>query len=125
MSRRKARPGRVTPGGTQPAPAGQHRRSPSVPRPLPPMGRDAPQASTRYSPPANDYTVRPRWHRVAGWIGVGIGTLIAILNDAMLLGEDLVFLPFGHSELYLVLGVLVAGWSTRFLGLFDRDTVYV
>jgi hypothetical protein len=43
----------------------------------------------------------------------------------MLLGEDLVLLPFGHSELYLFLGVLVAGWSTRFLGLFDRDTVYV
>lgn len=125
MSRRKATSGRVTPRGTQPGSPNQHRGSPSAPRPLPTSGRHAPEASARYSPPTSDYTVRPRWHRVAGWLGVGLGALIALLNDAMLLGEDLVFLPFGHSELYLLLGVLVAGWSTRFLGLFDRDTVYV
>tara|TARA_R100000935_G_C2714292_1_gene115336 strand:+ start:346 stop:558 length:213 start_codon:yes stop_codon:yes gene_type:complete len=69
--------------------------------------------------------VRPAWHRIAGWIGVVVGILIAVLNDAMLIGDGLVLLPFGHSELYLVLGVVVAGWSTRFLGMFDRDTVYV
>ncbi|MDE0804847.1 MAG: hypothetical protein OSA99_16185 [Acidimicrobiales bacterium] len=51
--------------------------------------------------------------------------MIVILNDGMLLTEDMTLLPFGHSELYLILGVLVAGWSTRFLGLFDRETVYV
>ncbi len=50
--------------------------------------------------------------------------MIAVLNDAMLIA-DLALLPFGHSELYLLLGVAVAGWSTRFLGLFDRETVYV
>jgi len=121
MSRRKVTSGRVTPRGTQPGAPRQHRGGPSAPRPLT-RGREA---SDRYSLPANDYTVRPRWHRVAGWLGVGFGALIAIVNDAMLLGEDLVLLPFGHSELYLFLGVLVAGWSTRFLGLFDRDTVYV
>jgi len=125
MSRRKATSGRVTPRGTRPGSSHQHLGSPSAPRPLPTEGRHAPEASARYSPPTSDYTVRPRWHRVAGWFGVALGALIAILNDAMLLGEDLVFLPFGHSELYLLLGVLVAGWSTRYLGLFDRDTVYV
>lgn len=125
MSRRKPTSGRVTPKGSQPGAPDQLRRSPSAPRPMRTKGREAPEASARYSPPANDYTVRPRWHRVAGWLGVGIGAIIAILNDAMLLGDDLVLLPFGHSELYLLLGVLVAGWSTRFLGLFDRDTVYV
>lgn len=126
MSRRKATSGRVTPRGAQPGAPKQHRRSASAPRPLATGGRrNAPEASARYSPPANDYTVRPRWHRVAGWLGLGLGALVAILNDAMLLGEDLVLLPFGHSELYLFLGVLVAGLSTRFLGLFDRDTVYV
>lgn len=125
VSRRKATSGRVTPRGTQPDAPNQHRGGPSAPRPLRARGREAPEASARYSPPTNDCTVRPRWHRGAGWVGVGFGALIAILNDAMLLGDDLIFLPFGHSELYLFLGVLVAGWSTRLLGLFDRDTVYV
>ena len=64
--------------------------------------------------------VRPRWHRVAGWGGVSAGVLIAILNDAMLMTEGLRLLPFGHNELYLLLGLIVAGSSTWFLGLFDR-----
>lgn len=125
MKSRKSTSGRVTPKGTQPEATSHHRRSPSGPRPRRTRGTQTPEASTRYSPPAKDYTVRPRWHRIAGWIGVGVGALIAILNDAMLLGEDVVLLPFGHSELYLLLGVLVAGWSTRLLGLFDRETVYL
>lgn len=125
MSRRKAISGRVTPKGTQPEAPSRHGHSPSTPPPRRTKGTETPEASARYSPPSKDYTVRPRWHRVAGWSGVGIGTLIVIVNDAMLLGEDVVLLPFGHSELYLLLGVLVAAWSTRLLGLFDRDTVYV
>lgn len=125
MSRRKAASGRVTlPGGRAGEP-NHHRRHPSAPRPLPTTSRHAPDGFSRYSPPGGEYTVRPRWHRIAGWIGVGVGVLVAVVNDAMLLGEDLVLLPFGHSELYLLLGVIVAGWSTRFLGVFDRDTVYV
>jgi len=31
-------------------------------------------------------------------------------------------MPGGHSELYLVLALLVAGGGTWFLGLFDRST---
>ena len=127
MSRRHARSGRVTPKGTQPEASQRVRKGKPTAsqRSRPSTEGHAPEASARYSPPTQNYTVRPRWHRIAGWIGVAIGALIAILNDAMLLGDDLVLLPFGHSELYLLLGVLVAGWSTRFLGLFDRDTVYV
>lgn len=125
MNRRNPTSGRVTPKGTRPEQASRQRHRQSGPRPLRTRGTPEPGASSRYSPPAKEYTVRPRWHRIAGWTGVGIGAGIAILNDAMLLGEDLVLLPFGHSELYLLLGVVVAGWSTRFLGLFDRDTVYV
>lgn len=40
----------------------------------------------------------------------------------MLMGEDVTLLPGGHSELYLLLGIAVAGSSTWFLGLFDRGT---
>ena len=51
-----------------------------------------------------------------------LGVLIAIANDTMLIADDLTLLPFGHQELYLIVGVLVAGGSTWFLGLFDRGT---
>ena len=40
----------------------------------------------------------------------------------MLIGEDLMLLPGGHSELYLLLAIAVAVYGTRFLGLFDRGT---
>lgn len=83
-------------------------------------------SSGRYTPPAPKVRYRPRWHRVAGWLGVALGILVAVLNDAMLIGENWTLLPFGHQELYLVLGVLIAGSSTWFLGLFDREpTVYL
>lgn len=51
-----------------------------------------------------------------------MGAVIAAVNDLMLMGDDLTLLPGGHSELYLLLGVVVAGLSTRWLGLFDRGT---
>ena len=120
MSRNHNRRGRTTPKGTagpgsrRPPPYDATDRRPADPAP-----------SARYTPPGQDVTVRPGWNRVAGWIGVAVGLLIAILNDAMLLGTDLVLLPFGHSELYLLAGVGVAGWSTRWLGLFDQQTVYL
>lgn len=125
MTRKRTSGGRVTPKGTQPtsrAPSGRARQHGSKP----PKHRPAdPEPSARYSPPKQDYVARPLWHKKAGWIGVGLGLLVVVLNDAMLLGDDLLLLPFGHSELYLLLGLAVAGWSTRFLGLFDRETVYV
>ena len=83
-------------------------------------GRD-PVPSRRYTPPKVDYRLRPGWHRIVGWLGVSVGVLIAVLNDGMLI-SDAPLLPFGHSELYLMLAFLVAGSSTWFLGLFDRGT---
>ena len=83
-------------------------------------GRD-PEPSRRYTPPKVDYRLRPGWHRIVGWLGVSVGVLIAVLNDGMLI-SDAPLLPFGHSELYLMLAFLVAGASTWFLGLFDRGT---
>lgn len=61
---------------------------------------------------------RPSRHR---WFGVALilgGVLLAILNDAMLFMDSTV-LPFGHQELWLVAGMLVAASGTWFLGLFD------
>lgn len=61
---------------------------------------------------------RPSRHR---WIGAGLvvtGILIAVANDTMLF-IDQVLLPFGHQELWLMAGVLVAAFGTVFLGLFD------
>jgi len=83
---------------------------------------DPPVPSGRYTPPTPKYRLRPRWHRIAGWLGVLAGALIAIANDAMLFSESLTLLPGGHQELYLMLGLAVAGSSTWFLGLFDRGT---
>lgn len=61
---------------------------------------------------------RPSHHRWLGFALIGSGVLIAILNDAMLFMDSTV-LPFGHQELWLLTGVLVAASGTWFLGLFD------
>ena len=60
-----------------------------------------------------------------GWLGVLVGVGVAIANDAMLVAEDLTLLPGGHAELYLIVGLFIAGGATWFLGVFDRGmTVY-
>jgi hypothetical protein len=61
---------------------------------------------------------RPSRHRWIGAVLVVTGILIAVANDTMLF-IDQVLLPFGHQELWLMAGVLVAGFGTVFLGLFD------
>lgn len=131
--------GRVTPKGTKPGssaraggPHAARRPEPvrkTVKRSTEPTqasgeDRGVPAPSTRYTPKQSNVVMRPGWHRIAGWIGVVVGLLIVILNDVMRFGEGLSLLPFGHSELYLMLGVVIAGGSTWFLGLFDRQTVY-
>ena len=113
---KKARSGRVTPKGTQSARRKQHTAPTTGGRPI------APETSPRYTPPTPQYRLRPRWHRVAGWLGIALGVVIAAVNDLMLMGDDLTLLPGGHNELYLLLGITVAGSSTWFLGLFDRGT---
>ena len=82
----------------------------------------APAGGARYTPRGSRVRVRPRWHRLMGWLGVVLGASLAIANDSMLIIEDVTLLPFGHHELYLVLGVLVVGAFSWFLGVFDRGT---
>lgn len=129
MTPKKKPGGRATPSKRS-YPAGTP-SPPTSPNPRPvggatprrtPREREAPAESGRYTAPKASYRLRPRWHRVAGWTGVIAGILIAALNDGMLMTEGLTLLPFGHSELYLILAVLVAGASTWFLGLFDHGT---
>jgi hypothetical protein len=81
-----------------------------------------PQESGRYTPKTPTFRLHPGWHRVAGWLGVAAGVGVAAANDLMLMGDDLTLLPGGHTELYLLLGMAIAGSSTWLLGLFDRGT---
>lgn len=61
--------------------------------------------------------------RPAGWLAVVLGVALAVLDDAMVPGEDLTLLPGGHSELYLLLAVGILAGSTWSLGMFDRETI--
>jgi len=51
---------------------------------------------------------------------VASGVVIAVLNDVTRLGPRLV--PGGHSELYLLLAMAVAGYGGWWLGIFDRPS---
>lgn len=102
----------VDPARVPTAPGGTTRRATSP--------RQAPAASSRYTPPIKSIRFRPESHR---WIGFGfliLGIAIAIANEAML-GNDFTLLPGGHSEFYLLLGILVAGYSMWWFGWFDRE----
>ena len=82
----------------------------------------APVASSpRYTPrQKRPFGFRPEWHKPLGWAIVLLGIAIAVVNDLAVF--DIRVMPGGHSELYLVLALLVAGGGTWFLGLFDRST---
>jgi hypothetical protein len=49
------------------------------------------------------------------------GVSVLILNDVMLLQPSVVLLPGGHNELYLLVAVVISGFSTWFFGWFDRS----
>jgi hypothetical protein len=125
MATKKRTGGRVTPKGTEPGAASPSRVAKV--RVARPSDRTTESGSGRYTPPpVPKARFRPRWHRVAGWFGVALGIAVVVLNDAMRFSENLTLLPFGHQELYLILGLIVAGSSTWFLGLFDREpTIYL
>lgn len=75
----------------------------------------------RYTAPQRHIRLRPDWHRWVGWVIVGVGIVVAVLNDVTpFVGTNLV--PGGHSELYLLLAVAIAAGGTWFLGLFDPPT---
>ena len=41
------------------------------------------KALSRYSPNRTDTTIRPGWHRIAGWFGVVLALVIVTPNDAI------------------------------------------
>lgn len=95
----------------------------------PPLGQrrhrtddlEVPGASARYTPPIKHVRFRPGWHRVVGAVTVLLGVGVAVANDAMLLGAPATMLPGGHNELYLLLGVVIAGSSLWWFGWMDRE----
>jgi hypothetical protein len=64
---------------------------------------------------------RPEWHKIVGALILVLGLAVIVLNDVMLLGASRSLLPGGHNELYLILGVVIAGYSTWWFGWFDRE----
>lgn len=112
--------GRVTvhrdpelPRATEPPPSGQRSRRPDA--------RDVPTASNKHTPPIKHIRFRPTWHKVVGVLAVVLGAGIAVTNDVMLFGASTTLLPGGHNELYLVLGITVAGSSLWWFGWMDRN----
>ncbi len=83
-------------------------------------GPVTPPASSRYTPPIKSVRLRPGWHKKVGALILVAGVVIAVLNDVMLLAPSTTVLPGGHSEFYLMLGIAIAGYSTRWFGWFDR-----
>lgn len=81
----------------------------------------SPSPSARYTPRVRSVRLRPDWHKVVGAVVLVVGIAVAVINDVMLLGATATLLPGGHSELYLLLGVAVAGYSTWWFGWFDRE----
>lgn len=98
------------------------RRSVPAKRPdLDPTPRPTPAKSSRYTPPMRSIRWRSGWHKTVGATILILGVAVAVLNDVMLLGASTTLLPGGHSELYLVLGIVIAGYSTWWFGWFDRE----
>jgi hypothetical protein len=81
--------------------------------------RASPNPSSRYTPPLRTKRMRPGWHTALGAGLAVLGLLVIVVNDAMLFGS-ITLLPGGHNELYLMLGVTIAAWSTWWFGWFDR-----
>ncbi len=77
-------------------------------------------ASTRYTPPPAT-RFRPTWHKVVGWVQVAVGLVVVVVNYGAELGLDV--MPGGHKEAYFLLGILVAGGGTWWLGIFDRPAM--
>lgn len=89
-------------------------------RPSRPQSKSPPAQSPRYTPPIPVVRFRPTSHKVVGGALVFLGVVIAVLNDVARLGPRVV--PGGHSELYLLLGVAVAGYGGWWFGIFDRPS---
>ena len=64
------------------------------------------------------YRHRPSWHKALGWLSIGIGIAVIVVNYIDY--ADLRLLPGGHQEWYFFLGLGVAASGTWWLGFFDR-----
>jgi hypothetical protein len=82
--------------------------------------RSKPAASSRYTPPVRTIRFRPSWHKAVGSAVLALGLAVILLNDLKLLGAPRTVLPGGHNELYFMLGLIIAGYSTWWFGWFDR-----
>ena len=82
--------------------------------------RATPNVSNRYTPRRPSIRLRPGSHKVLGWGLVLVGVVLALVNDYAWFGSAV--LPGGHSELYLLLAVAIAGYGTWWLGIFDRPS---
>lgn len=95
----------------------RERRAQASASPLP-SDETAPTSSTgRYTAPRRPFRIRPDWHKPLGWVIVVFGVVVAVVNDLAVFEINL--MPGGHSELYLLLALVIAGGGTWFLGLFD------
>ena len=94
---------------------GRRQRKRDAATPLEPL----PARSGRYTPPADQsFRFRPAWHRVVGIAQLVVGIAIVAINYIDY--ADLRILPGGHSELYFLLGLVIAGGSIWWFGWFDR-----
>lgn len=117
--RRKPRPPRPGTTGPTARPTTQPTTKNSLPAASARSAEAAKPTSTRYTPPSPKYRFRPGWHKAVGWALVVLGAAIAVVNDLAFF--EIRVLPGGHSELYLLLGIAVAGYGSWWLGLFDRN----
>lgn len=95
-----------------PCPTG--RSGPAAQKPTQP-----PAASSRYTPSIKSVRLRPGWHKAVGVGFIVFGVTVIVLNDVMRVA-DVTLLPGGHSELYLLLGIVIAAYSLKWFGWFDR-----
>jgi hypothetical protein len=84
--------------------------------------RGKPKPSTLVRPSGSEISHRagwrPAWHRTVGWALIVLGAASIVLNDIAWIGVKV--MPGGHSELWPLLGLLVAGFGAWWTGLFDR-----
>lgn len=78
---------------------------------------DLPAESARYTPRVPVIRFRPTSHKITGWILIVLAIALAVVNDAVRLGLNI--MPGGHNELYLFAALGIAAFGGWWLGIFD------
>lgn len=60
-----------------------------------------------------------------GILGLIVGITVVALNDLMLVWPRSTLLPAGHNEAWLLVGLAVGAYFVKFLGAYDRATVWI